>query len=298
VTRALALLCAVPLCTGCLAFHRGAMPGEPADATFAQVDDTRVRYRDQGKGPAVVLIHGFGSALDTWDLLAPQLVKAGRRAISLDLKGFGWTDRPEGDYSPTAQAVLVISLLDKLGVDKFAIVAHSWGSSVSLQIALMVPERVTRLALFDAWAYEEQLPTTFYWARAPLIGEIIYGVFYDQLPEMKLESAFFDKRFVTQKLVDDVERAYERPGTKAAALAAVRGMRYAEVQKRYSSIRQPVMLMYGREDVATPVSFGERLVTQLPNATLEVFPRCGHLPMIEAAAATTTRVLRFLEEER
>ena len=298
MTRALALCLALPLCAGCLAFHRGAMPGEPAGATFAEVEGARVRYTDQGKGPAVVMIHGYGSALETWELLAPQLVKAGRRVIALDLKGFGWTDRPEGDYSPAAQAALVLALLDKLGVDRFAIVAHSWGSSVSLQLALTVPERVTRLALFDAWVYEEQLPTTFYWARAPVIGEMIYGLYYDQLQEMKLEAAFFDKRFVTQKLVDDVERAYERPGTKAAALAVVRGMRYAEVQKRYPSIRQPVLLMYGREDTATPVSYGERLVTQLPNATLEVFPRCGHLPMIEAAAATSQRVLRFMAEER
>jgi pimeloyl-ACP methyl ester carboxylesterase len=52
--------------------------------------------------------------------------------------------------------------------------------------------------------------------------------------------------------------------------------------------------MYGREDLATPVSFGERLAQQLPRATLQVYPRCGHLPMVEAAAASTFKVLEFL----
>lgn len=296
--RLLLFAAALSLLPGCLAFHRGAMPGEPKDALFAEVEGARVRYTDQGKGPAVVMIHGFASSLETWLGVAPVVARSGRRVVTLDLKGFGWTDRPEGDYSPKAQAKMVLALLDHLKIDRFAIVAHSWGSSVSLQIALLAPERVTRLALYDAWVYEEQLPTTFHWARASGLGEVLWALYYDQLQEVKLASGFYDKKYVTQQLVDDVERAYERPGTKAASLAVVRGMRYRDVQERYSTLRQPVLLMYGREDTATPVSYGERLATQLPNATLEVYPRCGHLPMIEAYAATTARLMRFLGEER
>ena len=78
----------------------------------------------------------------------------------------GWTDRPEGDYSPEAQAKLVLRLLDQRGVSRTAIVAHSWGSSVALAASMQAPERVTKLALYDAWVYEEQLPTFFHWARA------------------------------------------------------------------------------------------------------------------------------------
>lgn len=284
------------LSTGCLAFHRGAMPDEPRDALFAEVADARVRYTDEGTGPAVVMIHGFASSLETWMGVRPALKD--RRVITLDLKGFGWTDRREGDYSPPAQAKLVLSLLDKLGVKDFALVAHSWGSSVALAVTLAAPARVTRIALYDAWVYEDQLPMAFYWARVPVLGEIIWGLFYDQLQEVKLATGFYDKKYVTQELVDEVEKAFERPGTNAAALEAVRGMRYAEVQKRYGEVKQPVLLMYGKEDTATPPSVGERLSTQLPNATLVVYPRCGHLPMIEAAAPSTARLVQFLGEGR
>ena len=89
--------------SGCLHFHTGAMPGEPKTATFATVDGTRVRYVDQGSGPVVVLLHGFASSIENWALVMPELVKD-YRVIALDLRGFGWTDRPEGDYSPEAQA--------------------------------------------------------------------------------------------------------------------------------------------------------------------------------------------------
>jgi len=302
-TRSLALCLAALTCTGCLAFHRGAVTEEKTHlGEYVELPDARVRYTDSSIGvsdlPPVVMIHGFGASLETWVGVAPLIGKT-RRVITLDLKGFGGTDRPEGDYSPPAQARLVLALLDKLGVkDRFAVVAHSWGSSVALQIALLVPERVTRLALYDAWVYEDQLPTMFYWARAPLLGEILFGLYYDQMQEYKLAAAFYDKRYVTQQMVDDVERVLAFPGTNAAALATVRGMRYAEVEKEYGKIKQPVLLMYGREDIATPVRFGERLAQQLPNAHLEILPRCGHLPMVEAYAATTAMVLKFLAEDR
>ena len=98
VRRSMVLL-ALGLFPGCLAFHRGAMPGEPKDAQFAEVEGARIRYVDVGQGPAVVLIHGYASSLETWAALIPQLAKT-HRVLALDLKGFGWSDRPEGDYSP------------------------------------------------------------------------------------------------------------------------------------------------------------------------------------------------------
>ncbi|HEY3352633.1 MAG TPA: alpha/beta fold hydrolase [Polyangia bacterium] len=282
---------------GCLAFHAGPMAGEPAKATFAQVAGTRVRYTDTGAGPAVVLIHGFASSLETWDALVPELKKT-HRVIALDLKGFGWTDRPAGDYSPPAQADMVLALLEARGVGRFAVVGHSFGASVALQIALKVPQRVTRVALYDAWVYDEQLPTFFLWARARGIGEALFGLFYDERPEDKIANAFYDPSIIPEKLIEDLEVAFARPGTKAAALAAVRSMRYHEWQARYREVDQPVLLLWGREDHVTPVGIGERLVKELRQARLVVYPRCGHLPMIEAMYASNAEILRFLREDR
>lgn len=281
---------------GCMTFHQGAMPGEPKTATFAQVEGARVRYVDTGKGPAVVLLHGFASALDTWDLLIPRLAQK-HRVIALDLKGFGWTDRPDGDYSPQAQGKMVFALLDQLKVDKTALVAHSWGSSVALAMALNQPQRFTRIALYDAWVYEEQLPTMFVWARAEVVGDILFELFYKERPDDKLAQAFYNKDFITEKLMEDVEMAMDRPGTVAAALAAVRGQRFAQMQDRYRTIQQPVLLLWGREDVVTPVQIGERLSRDLVNSRLVIYPRCGHLPMVEAAAASNAELSSFVDED-
>jgi pimeloyl-ACP methyl ester carboxylesterase len=282
---------------GCLSFHVGPMPGEPKTAHFAAVEGARVRYVDKGQGPAVVLIHGFASSLETWDLVVPELAKT-HRVIALDLKGFGWTDRPEGDYSPAAEARLVLKLLDKLGVKRAAFVAHSWGSSVALALALSAPERVTRLALYDAWIYEEQIPTTFLMARADGLGEMIFSLFYDQRPDERLALAFYNKDLLTEKLAEDVERSLERPGTGAAALAAVRGQRFTEQQEKYRTVDKPALLLWGREDVVTTLKYGERLARELPHARLVVYPQCGHFPMIEAKNQSNAELLKFLAEDR
>lgn len=290
--RAVAPLLAVAL-SGCLHFHNGAMPGEPKNATWIEVEGARVRYVDIGEGPAVVLLHGFASSIENWTGLMPALVKH-HRVIAIDLKGFGWTDRPVADYSPAAQARLVKAVLDARGVTRFSLVAHSWGSSVAMAFALAWPERLDRLALYDAWLYESQLPSMFHLARAKGLGEVLFGLFYDQQIDERSTNGFFNADYVTQDFIDAVERAFERPGTKAAALETVRGMRFDEMSDRYKSVAVPTLLLWGREDIVTPVSVGERLVRELPNASLKVYPRCGHFPMIEALGESTRDLETFL----
>jgi pimeloyl-ACP methyl ester carboxylesterase len=295
------VLMLAPAIMGCLSFHRGPMPGEPHAARFAQIEGARVRYLDTAEGheaeqagrPTAVLVHGFASAIEAWSPVIPALAKT-HRVIALDLKGFGWTDRPEGDYSPDAQARIVLALMDRRGVSRAALVAHSWGSSVALAAALRAPDRVTKLALYDAWVYEDQLPTFFHWARAEGVGEALFGLYYKERADERLALAFFDKRFVTERLVEDVDAALDRPGTVAAALAAVRGQRFSEMEAKYRTIDKPALLLWGRDDLVTPLRYGERLVRDLPNAKLESYARCGHFPMIEAENSSNRDLIAFL----
>jgi pimeloyl-ACP methyl ester carboxylesterase len=316
----------VPLLSSCLAFHKGPMPGEPPKARFAEIDGVRVRYMDTendepaatkaaeppktdaegnlleptktetNEKPVAVLVHGFASALDAWVTVVPALQKT-HRVIALDLKGFGWTDRPEGDYSPDAQARLVLGLMKERGVQKAALVAHSWGSSVALAAVLAAPEKFTKIALYDAWVYEDQLPPFFHWSRADGVGEMLFGLYYKERADERIAMAFYDRKFVTEKLVEDIDQALDRPGTVAAALAAVRGQRYTDIEARYRMVRKPVLLLWGREDLVTPLRYGERLSRDLPNARLVTYPRCGHFPMIEAMNASNRDLVTFLTRE-
>ncbi len=293
---ALAALGALTL-PGCApSFSEGVPPGGPKDAMYADIGGARLRFVDEGEGPPVVLIHGFASALDTWHGVMKELRKH-HRVLAMDLKGFGWSSRPPGDYSPQAEAQLVLALMEQRNIHSAQVVAHSWGSSVALAMALAAPERVTKIALYDAWVYEEQLPTTFLWARASGVGEVLFDLFYSERADEKIARAFYDpKKYVTEKFVEEVERALDRPGTTAAALAAVRGQRFEDVQKSYHELKQPVLLLWGRDDEVTLMPFGERLARDLPHAHLLVYPQCGHFPMIEAAGTSTDDLVKFLDE--
>ena len=279
--------------SGCLHFHNGPMPGEPKDATYMEVDGTRVRYVDVGEGPPVVLLHGFASSIENWVTVMPRLVE-NHRVIAIDMRGFGWTDRPVADYSPAAQAKLLKAVLDERKVGKVSIVGHSYGSSVALAFALEYPAQVDRLVLYDAWVYDSQLPSMFHMARAKGLGELLFGLFYTERYEDRLTLGFYDPDAVTERLAEEVAVAFDRPGTRFGALEAVRGMRFDEMEPRYHSINVPVLLLWGREDLVTPVSIGEKLVRQLPNAKLRVYARCGHFPMLEAVNESTRDLNTFL----
>jgi uncharacterized protein (TIGR04551 family) len=278
-------------------FHAGPLPGAPANETFADVDGVHVHYRDQGQGPAVVLIHGFGGSLEHWAGVAPA-VAATHRVISLDLKGFGWTSRPEGDYSPAAQAQLVWHLLDKLGVTDTAIVGHSWGASVALSMAVAQPARTRRVALYSAYVYDEQVPGFFRWAQAGSHGGgALFTLFYKQRIEDRAPLAYYDERWVTQARVDRVEAELDRPGTTAAALATVRGHHFEALHDALTTFDKPVLLLWGAQDIVTPVSYGHRLAAELQNAEIVVYERCGHIPMVEARNPSTRRLLAFLDQD-
>ena len=294
-SRALTAL-AVVLLAGCPSFHAAPLPGAPDDATFVDVDGVHVRYREWGQGPAVVMLHGFGASLDAWAGVAP-FVASHHRVIAIDLKGFGWTSRPDGDYSPAGQAELVWHVLDKLGVADTALVGHSWGTSVVLTMALAQPGRVRRIALYDAYVYDDEISGFFRWARIGGLGELLFGLFYNERIEDRAPLAYYDERWITEARVERVERDMERPGTTAAALAAARSHSFAALHKQLPGLDKPVLLLWGENDQVTPLGYGQRLVNELPDAELKVYPHCGHIPMVEAHATSTRDLVKFLDSD-
>lgn len=292
----LAAALAVAALGGCARFHAGKLPGAPADATFVEIDGVLVRYQEAGTGPAVVLIHGFGVSSDSWLPVLPVLARD-HRVIAIDLKGFGWTSRPDGDYSPAAQADLVWRVLDRLGVQDVAIVAHSWGSSVGLSMAVAQPRRVRRVALYAAYVYDEQVPSFFRWAEKPGLGEALFRLYYRQRLEDRAPLAYFDERWVTQARVDRLEAEMARPGTVAAALAVARTHHFAKLHQALRTFDKPVLLLWGDDDEVTPVRFGHRLAAELQHARIVTYPRCGHVPMLEAHQQSTRDLAAFLDED-
>lgn len=270
------------------------------DARYVHTSGDRALYVETrgavNERVPVLLVHGFASNHDVWDTLEPAL-SATRRTVNLDLPGFGWSTRTEGDYSPQSLAGDLLGVLDASNLTTVDVVAHSWGSSVALAFALAHPDRVRRIVLIGAWVYDEQIPPFFRWARMPLIGESLFTGFYAERPGDRFPLAFEDPTVVSQELVEMIERSFDRPGTSRAALAAARGQCFLQMERRYRTIDRPTLLLWGENDNVARLRFGERLAREMPRATLTVVPGVGHFPMVEAASTTREAVIGFLDRE-
>jgi pimeloyl-ACP methyl ester carboxylesterase len=285
------------LLVGCsLAFQEGPVDTTAQGRRFVEIDGFKLHYDVIGEGAPVLFLHGYSSFFTMWERTARDWAD-GHRSILVDLPGHGLSDRRDVDYRPAAIARTLVAFLDHLGEGRVNVVAHSWGASVALALALEAPDRVGRIVLVDAWTYEEQNGTFMAWAQVPGVGEALYGVFYDQHIEERYARAFLEPdKWMDAAVLDKVHRYMgEQPGAKAAGLAVVRALQHLPEQEvRYGEIEHETLLVWCREDPVALVHYGERLSSELKNARLEVIPRCGHIPVIEQYPAYMRHLRGFL----
>lgn len=289
----LALLLALPL-GGCLKHQLTPLAAAP-DGRIIRVGDAELHVVQSGPpdGPPVLMVHGFASNLRIWEAMAAAL--PGHRVVRVDLLGFGRSSRYEGDYRRVTQAALLVAVLDELGIQRADVVAHSMGAAVSLTLAAEFPDRVGRLALIGPWVFEEQVPWAFRDARQPGLGEISFGLWYEEHLDLRMRYGFFDPDlFVTEEVVDGARDGLERPGARAAALAVVRGLDLPGLEAALPSIETPILIVQGREDPVAALPYAEQLASIVGDVELVVLPRCGHFPMLEAQGRTEGLVRRFL----
>jgi pimeloyl-ACP methyl ester carboxylesterase len=261
---------------------------------FVKVGNEQIYVKDVGQGPALLLIHGYGSSHDSFLMIIPELART-HRVLAVDLPGFGRSDKYPGDYSPAALARRLFKLLDQKGIAQADLAAHSWGSSIAFTMALEQPRRVRTLTLMGAWVYEDQHPPFIVWARAPVIGEILYTLFYKERLDDRMALAFYNPEpFIEPEGTDMLRRQLNRPGAVAAALAAARGQYFGELQKHYREVQQPVLLIWGAQDRVSRLAYGQRLKNELRDAKLVVIPQCGHIPMFERPRPVLQAMREFL----
>ncbi len=257
---------------GCIGFQ----PHPPPD--LLAVRHGAVYVEDHGVGDTLLLIHGFGADLESWRLLD---LERDHRVIAMDTRGFGRSSRTAGDYSLPALADDVAAVLDAHGIDRARVLAHSWGSSIALELARRHPERVERVILADAFVYRGQEPWAWRSARIPVLGEWLTGGFYDADLERRLEEAFFDPAPLSWERVEEIRAEMARPETKAVVAAVARDV---HLPSRWDGVAAPVSLIWGAGDRVTPLAWGRKLAGEL-DAPLEILDDCGHYPMLERPEA-------------
>jgi pimeloyl-ACP methyl ester carboxylesterase len=277
---------------------RAAVPHSSA-SRFADVEGVRVHYQERGSGDVLVLIHGNNSSAYSWTDVFDELAKE-FRVVALDLKGFGFTSKPVGDYRVETQAALVVGLLDRLGIERATLCGSSMGGGVALAAAINYPQRVSSLILVDSSAFEEVRSAAALapaYVRWPYIGSAVTALALtsDALVRDGLRKSFYDESKVTGARVE----AYYRPlrtrdGQRAARL--VRDQRdYTQIENSLDKIRQPALVIWGAQDRLISLEDGKRLHSKLSNSRFVVFENCGHLPQEEMPERFVREVWGFMK---
>lgn len=254
------------------------------------VDDghgAKIHYRDEGSrdGPALLLIHGSNSMLQTWEPLV-ALLGDKYRLISLDLYGHGLTGpNPTGAYDADANIAAAVRVLDTVGVDKAYWVGNSMGGWLTWRAGLSVPERTSGLVLIDAaGAQVEQKIQPYLGARLAQssIGQILLPEITPRfLVKSSLAENFARPELLTEELVDRYWELLRFPGNRKAVVDRGKTPREPEKWAEVGRLKMPVLLLWGEQDKVIPLSHARAFAAAIPGSKLITYADAGHLPMEE-----------------
>jgi len=278
-----------------------------ADSQFVEVKGVTLHTKREGEGkPALVLLHGFGASIYSWqEVMSPLAEDA--YVVAFDRPAFGLTERPlpgepawpgYNPYSKEAQVDLTVGLMDEMGISRAVLVGNSAGGTVAAETALAYPERVRALVLVDAAIYTGGGSPA--WIR-PLLNT----------PQMRRVGPLLARRIQSwgrdfgrsawhdpSKIPSDYWEHYERPlqaeHWDRALWELTRSSRPSAVSDRLSELTMPTLVITGDDDRVVPTEQSVRLAESLPDAALVVIPECGHVPQEECPDAWLTAVEAFL----
>jgi len=264
---------------------------------MVSMESMRIHYKDTGpkEAPVLLLLHGFGSSLQTWDVWAEKLDKK-YRVIRLDLPGFGLTGpSPSDDYSELNDLNTLTRFVDSLGITDLSVVGHSMGGKIAWTFAAAHPERVKALVLMapDGFPQAEAIGTK------PYAMPAIMGVMKYSLPKYfvrkSIEPAFVDLNELDDQLVNRYHDMLRAPGVRAAILARANQTIYTDPVPRLKQIKAPTLLIWGDEDKMIPSSNAKSYAAVLENSETVLIPKLGHLLHEEHAELGLAKVTEFLD---
>ena len=262
---------------------------------FVDVLGVRLHLRDTGPrtAPAVILLHGFGSSLQTWDEWARDLERD-HRVLRYDLPGFGLTGAdPSGDYTDARGIAVLVALMDRLGLARASIVGNSMGGRIAWTFAALHPERTEKLVLISPDGFASPGMEYGLAPQVPLMMRALPYVLPPSMLRASLVPAYANDTVVTDALFARYRDMMLAPGVRSAILRRMGQQKLVDPIPLLRRIAVPVLVMWGDKDGMIPFSNAADYMSALPHSTLAALPGIGHIPQ-EEAPATVGIVRAFL----
>jgi 2-hydroxy-6-oxonona-2,4-dienedioate hydrolase len=278
-----------------------------SDSNFIKYEGLQIHYRfiepetTNVKGN-IIMVHGFAGSTFSWRYTADFFANNGYRVLLIDMPGFGFTEKgKKWNYSSSSKAELIKNLCHSLVPDtKWTIVGHSMGGGIAIYAAALFPQKFEKLVVV-AGAYRDSSQGYF---NSGLVKSVL------KYPPLHRWTEVIGKTFIfhEERFENLLTSAYGRPATeeetvgyllpftlKNSASAIIKMMAYRKAEKTVSLSRDltmPVLIVWGEDDTWVPLSFGEFLYEEIPNATFKIIKNSGHCPM-ETHADEFNRLVEY-----
>lgn len=258
-------------------------------------------FFDEGRGPALVFVHGLGGNVTHWEFLLPQLVKR-HRIVGLDLVGAGATNKPDCVYTVELLRDHLLEFLHDLKIPQATLIGHSLGGAVCLAAALERPELVERLVLIGAPGLAP-LPLWMRLGAPVFLNETLLFHLLQITADWILDNVFVDSpkdnEYVRHFRESSMRDEPGYPNLRAFARVCASLCRDAvrlDYRTWLPDLNASVLAIWGDEDRLTTLPGVMGSFDRIPRIRTAFLKGCGHMPMIEQPHAVLEMLTDFLEE--
>jgi pimeloyl-ACP methyl ester carboxylesterase len=244
-------------------------------------------YEERGQGKPIILIHGFPLDHSIWNEVVQQLADKAR-VITPDLRGYGASPKPEGDYSMRTMADDILALMDRLNLEKAIVAGHSMGGYITLAFAKAYPQRLSGVGLVATQAAAD-LPERRQ-ARLILVDEI-----KRKGPQAVIHATL--KKYSRNPEVLKYTQELMQKAAPHVLMACLRGMADREDMMDFlKEISVPTVVIAGEQDDLIPIERAFEVVERLQRGWVVSIPNAGHMPMMEAPQRVASAFIELLQQ--
>ena len=247
-----------------------------------EIDGTSFHYTDNGNGPAIVLMHGWGCNSTTLASIERIALAEGYRVINLDFPGFGQSTEPTEVWGIERYTAATELLLQQIGIKNPVMLGHSFGGRVGILYASR--NDVDKLILVDAAGVKPRRSFNYY--RKVYTFKAFKWILRELMGKTKAEQ-ILDRMRASSGSSD---YALASP-TMRAILSKVVNEDLCHVMPQ---IKAPTLLIWGENDTATPIADARKMESLIPGSGLVSFPGCGHYSFLDNPVQFATVMRSFL----
>jgi pimeloyl-ACP methyl ester carboxylesterase len=269
-----------------------------APGDLIEVLGMRLHVRDSGPkdSSTVIMLHGFGASLHTWEPWA-QALHGEHRVIRFDLPGSGLSEPDTAnDYTDARTMALLEALMDRLGVGTASIIGNSIGGRIAWKFTATYPKRVRKLVLVSPDGFASK---GFAYGEKPAVPasiKLLRYVLPKALVRMNIATAYGDPTALTKETVDRYYDLMLAPGVRQAMIERMEQSILENPVPLLRSIGTPTLLIWGEKDALIPFQNAGDYLRNLPDAKLVSFRELGHVPQEEAPFLSLPPVQSFLAQ--